>query len=203
MKKTQIVHSPRTFKLGLGLIIAAGLASMPVLTEAGERSDAKAKTSTTSKEEGASKKTASKTEKKRTGSTKKSASKARTPSAEDRARDRLAKLQLEAKKIASTLTPTQKTKLLALLNDAEPEQLTEIEGIGKSRSSAIEEARPIESIEDLSKVSGVGIKTFTEVVDHGKTLTRSRSSSSKAKTKAPASSSKKSTSSRSTTKKKA
>ena len=38
MKKTQnTIHSPRTFNLGLGLILAASLASMPVLTGASDR----------------------------------------------------------------------------------------------------------------------------------------------------------------------
>ncbi len=42
MKKTQMIHSPRTFKLGLGLMLAAGLVSMPVLTGASERAEKKA-----------------------------------------------------------------------------------------------------------------------------------------------------------------
>ncbi len=174
MKKTQkMIHSPRAFKFGLGLIVAASLASMPVLTGASERADdAKAKSKLSSSK--------SKSSKKNSSSAAKESCK---PTAEDLARARVVKLEAEAKKIAARLTPTQKSKLLAILNDGDTEKLTGIDGIGESRSHAIRDARPIKSVEDLQKVRGVGLKTFAGVVDHGKTLTRSRSSSSSSSSK--------------------
>ena len=191
MKNTQMIHSPRTFKLGLGLILAAGLASMPVLTGASDRESGRtgvAKAESSKKLSSAKRKSTvaePKAPKKKPRTTGRAQGASPKPSAEERARARILKLEGEAKKIAATLTPTQRTKLLALLNDAKPEDLTSIDGVGESRSVAIKEARPIKSIEDLPKVRGVGIKTLAGVVDHGKTLTRSRSKKSGSKTSRP------------------
>ena len=186
MKKTQMIHSPRTFKFGLGLMLAASMASMPVLTGASERQEAKAAaaskklTETEDRDsEGKSKSKQKPNQQAAAASTKGKTSpkaeggksKARNTSAEDRARDRTAKLELEAKKIADRLTPSQRTKLLALINDSKSGELAAIRGVGKSRSAAIEKARPIDSIEDLPKVKGVGLKTLADVVDHGRGMT--------------------------------
>lgn len=187
MKKTQkMIYSPSTFKFGLGLILAASLASMPVLTGASDRAaDAKAKSKLSAKSSEAvtapSKKSGSS---KATGSKKDS----KASTADDLAKARMMKLEAEAKKIASKLTTTQKSKLLALLNDGDQDKLTGIEGIGESRSEAIKDARPLKRVEDLQKVKGVGLKTFSDVVDHGKTLTRSRSSSRKSQSASKSSS---------------
>ena len=185
MKKTQMIHSPRIFNFGLGLMLAASLASMPVLTGASERQDAKAaaaskKRSTVESE--AEPKTRSKGKRTKTkpqadSVTEKSAAKAdggtrkaksAAAAAEDRARDRIGKLEQEAKKIAAQLSSSERKKLLALINDSKTGELATIRGIGKSRSTAIEKARPIESIEDLPKVKGIGLKTLADVVDHGR-----------------------------------
>lgn len=200
-----MIHSPRTFKLGLGLLLAAGLVSMPVLTGASERDGKKASAEIAKEaranEEAANQKLAAagKSAKQQPStesmmrrlasakSTSKTTSKSKTaskgngksPGAEELARERIAKVESEAKKLAAKLTPSQKTKLLALLNDARSSQLTEIAGIGKSRSSAIEKARPIETIEDLRKVKGFGIKTLADVVDHGRSLTTRKTSKTK------------------------
>lgn len=224
-----MIHSPRIFKLGLGLILAAGLVSMPVLTGASEKDPksmgdaAKAKVTTTTdssdstdsselggteKASSANKQTAvakkmptAKTQAKpkapakekqpatsRSRSKSNAASNAAGTSPKESARARIVKLEGEAKKIAATLTATQKKKLIALLNDAQSEALTHINGVGKSRSAAIAEARPIKSIEDLSKVKGVGTKTLAAVIDHGRGLTTSRSKAATTKSKAPTSS---------------
>ena len=187
MKKTQMIHSPRIFNFGLGLMLAASLASMPVLTGASERQDAKAaaaskKRSTVESE--AEPKTRSKGKRTKTkpqadsvteksaakadGGTRKAKSAAAAAAAEDRARDRIGKLEQEAKKIAAQLSSSERKKLLALINDSKTGELATIRGIGKSRSTAIEKARPIESIEDLPKVKGIGLKTLADVVDHGR-----------------------------------
>jgi DNA uptake protein ComE-like DNA-binding protein len=182
MKKTQMIHSPRTFKIGLGLMLAASLASMPVLTGASERQEAKAAAATKKLDEvekqGAKSKPKSQPQQvtaaaKRRNSTKaeEGKSKSRSASAEDRSKQRRAKFEIEAKKIADQLSPSQRTKLLTFINDSKSDELAAIRGVGKSRSAAIEKARPIESIEDLPKVKGVGLKTLAEVVDHGRGVT--------------------------------
>lgn len=191
MKNTQMIYSPRTFRLGLGLIFAAGLASMPVLTEASDRessgsavaSTEKSKTLSNAKGKGATDE--SEQTKKKSRATGKAQGAITKSTAKEGAKARILKLEGEAKKIAATLTPTQRTKLLALLNDARPEDLTSIDGVGRSRSVAIEEARPIRSIEDLPKVRGVGIKTLAGVVDHGKNLTRTKSKKGGSKPSGP------------------
>ncbi len=105
--------------------------------------------------------------------------KAKSAAAEDRARDRIGKLEQEAKKIAAQLSSSEKKKLLALINDSKTGELATIRGIGKSRSIAIEKARPIESIEDLPKVKGIGLKTLADVVDYGRGVTPGNTSAPK------------------------
>ncbi|MGI9239372.1 MAG: hypothetical protein ACR2RV_01145 [Verrucomicrobiales bacterium] len=185
MKNTQMIHSPRTFKIGLGLILAASLASMPVLTGASEREDAKAAAASKKlnelekRERASAAATGQKTKAQRNtdsakadggGKTDQGGNKSRRTSAEDRARDRIGKFEQEARKIASRLSTSEKKTLLALINQSETGELAAIRGIGKSRSAAIEKARPIESIEALPEIKGVGLKTLEGVVDHGKSM---------------------------------
>jgi len=73
-------------------------------------------------------------------------------------------------KLVAELTPTQKKKLLALLNDGDAKALAEISGVGKVRGEAITKARPFESLEDVRKVKGMGDKVFADVLAHGKTM---------------------------------
>ncbi len=86
----------------------------------------------------------------------------------------ISKSQADANKLVSSLTSTQKKKLLALLNEADVDGLTAISGVGKSRGVAITKARPFESVQDVRGVKGVGQKLFSDLVSHGKTLTRPR-----------------------------
>ncbi|MFT5107112.1 MAG: DNA uptake protein ComE-like DNA-binding protein [Pseudoalteromonas tetraodonis] len=190
MKKTQMIHSPRTFKFGLALILVAGLLSMPVLTGASERAEKKANAEMAKKAEASEKRSNQKladagrsaSEKPTTESIKKRLASAKLGAETKKTSERVAKIESEVKKLAAKLTPTQKTKLLAMLNDAKSSDLTKIDGIGESRSQAIKQARPIESVEDLRRVKGLGLKTLAEVIDHGMSLTKSKSkSSSKAK----------------------
>lgn len=83
-----------------------------------------------------------------------------------------------AKKLASDLTSTQETKLLAFLNEASVKELAVVKGISTTRGAAIEKARPFKTVEEVILITGIGESTFAELVKHGKTLTRSRSSSS-------------------------
>ena len=122
MKKTQMIHSPSTFKLGLGLIIAASLAAMPVLTGASDRADAaKAKTESKARAAALAKATPAK-EKSKT----RAESKQTTPEAEARSKARRSKLESEAKKLAAKITPAQKSKLLSLLSEGDAKKLTDL-----------------------------------------------------------------------------
>ena len=121
MKKTQMIHSPRTFKLGLGLIIAASLAAMPVLTGASDRADAaKAKSDSKARAVALAKETPTKEKNKESASVE---SKKRATEAEARSKARRSKLENEAQKLAAKLTPTQKSKILSLLGDEDVKKL--------------------------------------------------------------------------------
>ncbi len=85
-----------------------------------------------------------------------------------------------AKKLTSALTSTQKSKLLALLNEGSSEDLVAIKGIAKTRAASIVKARPYKEIDEVILVEGVGEGTFTNVVAHGKSLTQRSSSKKKA-----------------------
>lgn len=85
--------------------------------------------------------------------------------------------QVTAQKLAKDLTTTQESKLLVFLNEATLEELEIIRGISTRRGAAIEKGRPFDSVDEVILIAGIGESTFTELVKHGKTLTRSRSSS--------------------------
>ena len=91
------------------------------------------------------------------------------------------KEQLAAKKAASSLTTTQRSKMLALINDGSLDELTEIHGIGKTRAEAVAKARPFKSVDQLADVKGVGEAVYADLIDHAKSLTARRSSSSTSK----------------------
>lgn len=84
---------------------------------------------------------------------------------------------VEAAEAVKQLTAAQKTKLLALLNDGDPEALTAISGIGKTQCEAIVQARPFKSLDDLRRVREIGMNVFADVASHGKASTSKRSSS--------------------------
>lgn len=73
-----------------------------------------------------------------------------------------------AKKLTSKMTPTQRTKLLTLLNTGEAEALVKISGIGTTRAKAIAAARPFESVETLTIVNGIGDLTLSKIIAHSK-----------------------------------
>ena len=85
--------------------------------------------------------------------------------------------QVTAQKLAKDLTTTQESKLLVFLNEATLEELATIRGISNRRGTAIEKGRPFDSVDEVILIAGIGERTFTELVKHGKTLTRSRSRS--------------------------
>lgn len=74
----------------------------------------------------------------------------------------------EAQATAKTLTPTQKTKLLDLLNKGDAEALQTLPGIGPARAKEIVKSRPFENAVDLVKVDGIGDATLADIVAHAK-----------------------------------
>ncbi len=79
-----------------------------------------------------------------------------------------AKPSAKVEAVAKTLTPTQKTKLLTLLNDGDEKELQSMPGIGATRAAAIKKARPFADVTDVIAVEGVGEGTFAEMVAHAK-----------------------------------
>ena len=86
----------------------------------------------------------------------------KTPAAES------AKPTAKEEAIAKTLTPTQRTKLLGVLNEGDEKTLMFLPGIGETRAKAIIKARPFAEVTDVVKVEGVGETTFAEMVAHAK-----------------------------------
>jgi Holliday junction resolvasome RuvABC DNA-binding subunit len=69
---------------------------------------------------------------------------------------------------AKSLTPSQRTKLLDLLNQGDDKALQSLPGIGETRAAAIKKARPIKDPVDLVKVEGIGDETLADIVAHAK-----------------------------------
>jgi DNA uptake protein ComE-like DNA-binding protein len=93
---------------------------------------------------------------------KKKKSPAKKPAAE------AAKAPSKLEAIAKTLTRSQNTKLLALLNEGEDAALVAIPGVGETRAAAIKKARPFKDVTEVAKVDGVGEGTFAEMVAYAK-----------------------------------
>ena len=74
----------------------------------------------------------------------------------------------EAMAIVKALTPSQKTKLMDLINAGNDEALQSLPGIGPAKAKAIAKARPFASPVDLVKVDGIGDATLAEIVAHAK-----------------------------------
>lgn len=79
-----------------------------------------------------------------------------------------AKVPAKMDAIAKSLTPSQRTKLLSLLNEGDEAALVAIPGVGETRAADIKKARPFNDVTDVTKVSGVGEGTFAEMVAHAK-----------------------------------
>ena len=73
-----------------------------------------------------------------------------------------------ARKAVEPLTPTEKTKLLKLLNEGDTAALTGLPGIGEGRAAAIQKARPFADPAELAEVDGVGLATLGGLVAHAK-----------------------------------
>lgn len=93
---------------------------------------------------------------------KKSPAKPKAPATEE------AKPSAKVEAIAKTLTASQRTKLLTLLNEGDDKALINLPGIGETRAAAIKKARPFADVTDVMKVEGVGDNTFAEMVANAK-----------------------------------
>lgn len=93
---------------------------------------------------------------------KKSPAKPKAPATEE------AKPSAKVEAVAKTLTASQKTKLIALLNDGDEAALMTIPNVGETRAAAIKKARPFADVTNVVKVEGVGEATFAEMVAHAK-----------------------------------
>lgn len=74
----------------------------------------------------------------------------------------------KAEATIKTLAPTQKTKLLNILNTGDDKALTDLPGVGETRAASIKKARPLTEIADLLKIDGIGEKTLEDIVAHAK-----------------------------------
>jgi len=93
---------------------------------------------------------------------KKSPAKPKAPAVEE------AKPSAKVEAIAKTLTPSQRTKLLGLLNEGDEKALMTIPNVGETRAAAIKKARPFADVTNVMKVEGIGEATFAEMVAHAK-----------------------------------
>ncbi len=75
---------------------------------------------------------------------------------------------IKAMALAKTLTPSQRTKLLDLINEGDVKAVQSLPGVGETRAAAIKKARPFKDPVDLVMVDGVGDMTFAEIVAHAK-----------------------------------
>jgi DNA uptake protein ComE-like DNA-binding protein len=69
---------------------------------------------------------------------------------------------------AKTLTPSQKTKLMEILNAGDDKAIQSLPGIGPVTSAAIIKGRPYADSLDVLKVDGIGEATFVKLVAHAK-----------------------------------
>lgn len=74
----------------------------------------------------------------------------------------------EAVAIAKTLTPSQKSKLLELINKGDDAALQSLPGIGPAKAKGIVKARPFATPAELVKVTGIGEETLADIVAHAK-----------------------------------
>ncbi|MEN3943978.1 helix-hairpin-helix domain-containing protein [Prosthecobacter sp. SYSU 5D2] len=74
----------------------------------------------------------------------------------------------EAVATAKTLTPSQKTKLMDIINKGDDAALQSLPGIGPAKAQNIVKARPVATPADLVLVDGIGEATLAEIVAHAK-----------------------------------
>lgn len=98
---------------------------------------------------------------------------AKKPAAEKKTDDKKAapaedKPSAKSEAEAKSLTPTQKTKLMAVINTGDDKALMSIPGIGETRAAAVKKARPVVEVLDLLKIEGIGEATFSDIIKYAK-----------------------------------
>ncbi len=83
---------------------------------------------------------------------------------EPEARRPSARIQVAVK----SLTPSQRTRLLDLINHGSEEALLTLPRVGETRAAALKKARPILDLLDLLKVPGIGEQTVIDFVNHAR-----------------------------------
>ena len=73
-----------------------------------------------------------------------------------------------AKEVGKELTASQRTKLMDILNKGDEAALTSLPGVGPARAKAIVKARPLQDLEALLAVDGMGEATVADLVTHAK-----------------------------------
>lgn len=79
-----------------------------------------------------------------------------------------AKPSAKVEAAAKTLTDSQKTQLLALLNEGDDAALMAIPGVGAVRAAAIKKARPLADVAAVVGVNGIGEGIFAGMVGYAK-----------------------------------
>jgi hypothetical protein len=74
----------------------------------------------------------------------------------------------KAQALTKSLTPSQRTKLLDLINTGDDKALQALPGIGETRAAAIKKARPFKDPVDLVNVDGIGDQSFAEIIAQAK-----------------------------------
>ena len=74
----------------------------------------------------------------------------------------------KAQALAKTLTPSQETKLLEIINKGDDKSLQSLPGIGETRAVAVKKARPLKEPVALMKLDGIGEGVFADIVAHAK-----------------------------------
>lgn len=74
----------------------------------------------------------------------------------------------KAQALAKTLTPSQESKLMEILNKGDDKALQSLPGIGETRAAAVKKARPLKEPVDLVKIDGIAEGVFGDIIAHAK-----------------------------------
>lgn len=79
-------------------------------------------------------------------------------------------LRRKAEASVKQMKSAERTKLLKLLNSGNTRSLQKIRGIGKVRASYIVKGRPYRTLDAVVDITGIGEKTFANIIKHAKKL---------------------------------
>ena len=64
------------------------------------------------------------------------------------------------------LTPSQRDRLLLLLNEGTENEISNVAGIASVRSESIRKARPFRELKEVQQAEGIGPRIFTNIIAH-------------------------------------